>query len=136
MTIFVDANFLIALFHQADTFHQQASKLLQDSEKNHHRLLTSNIVLAEATNLIFRLRGARVAQKFLNLAQKGGLEIVFVDKKIFDQAYQLLFRQKSKRGLNLFDCLHLATMQKFDLETILTFDQAFKKAVKLYSLKA
>ena len=132
MTIFVDSSFLIALFHKTDEFHSKAYEINEKIKGNKAlRLLSSNIVLAEAVNFVFRVRGPKFAKKFLNLIQKTGLEIVFVPQETFESAYNLLFKQKSKRGLNLFDCLHLATMKFLGINAILSFDRAFKKEVKV-----
>ena len=132
MTIFVDSSFLIALFHKADEFHSKAQKINEEIKKNRSlRLLTSNIVIAETVNFIFRLGGPGVAKKFLTIVKETGLETVFLLPEFFDSAYVLLFRQKSKRGLNFFDCLHLATMKFFSVDTILTFDKGFCREVKV-----
>lgn len=131
MIAFVDASFLIALFHEKDDFHLKARKLVEKLEKKSFTPVTSNIVMAEATNFIFRNNGLKIAKKFSKSIKKSSLKEVFLSKEIFDKGYQLLFRQKSKRGLNLFDCLHLATMKVLGIKTILSFDKSFKKEVKV-----
>ncbi len=131
MTYFVDASFLFALFNDDDEFHQKAVKIVEKLEKKPARFLISNIVLAEVVNLVFRLEGIGAGQKVFALIEKSGLERVFVGKEVYDQAYKLLFAQKSKKGLNFFDCLHISTMKYLNIKTILTFDRAFKKEVKV-----
>ena len=123
----MDASFLIALFNQGDEFYPKAKKIVQNLEVKATRFVTSNIVLAETVNLLFRLKGTNTAKKFLQVFKRSGIEEIFVDREIFDKAYRLLFTQKTKRGLNLFDCLHLATMKILEIKTILSFDEAFKK---------
>ncbi|MBL7078612.1 PIN domain-containing protein [Candidatus Shapirobacteria bacterium] len=131
MTIFIDSSFLFALFNDDDEFHQKAVKTAKKLEKKAIRFLISNIVIAEAVNLAFRLKGVGASRKMFNLIEKSGIEKVFVDQKVYSQAYDLLFIQKSKRGLNFFDCLHLSTMKYLNIENILTFDRAFEKEVKV-----
>lgn len=130
MTTFVDASFLIALFNKDDEFHPRANNISRKLKEASTRLITSNIVLAESVNLTFRHLGPKRAQQSLETFQKSGMEIIFVSKEIFNNGYRLLFKQKSKRGLNLFDCLHLATMKALGIKTILTFDRGFKKEVE------
>jgi len=131
MNVFVDSSFLIALFHGKDNFHLKAKNIAKELDAKQAYSLTSNIALAEAVNFIYRLRGPKTAKKFLNLIKKTCIKEVFVTEEVSDKAFQLLFTQKSKKGLNLFDCLHLATMKSFSIDTILTFDKEFNKWVKV-----
>lgn len=131
MTVFVDASFLIALLHKKDDFHPKAKKVVTQIESNSIYSLTSNIATAEVVNFIFRTRGPKAARKCLRLVKKTGIKEIFVGREIFSEAYRLLFAQKSKRGLNLFDCLHLATMKSLGIGTILSFDRGFKNKVTL-----
>jgi len=131
MIVFVDASFLIALLHTKDDFHFKAQKIITQVESGFIYPLTSNIAIAEVVNYIFRLKGPKSAKKYLDLIKKTGVKKVFVDREIFAQGYRILFSQKSKRGLNLFDCLHLATMKTLGIDTILTYDKGFKKEVKV-----
>jgi len=131
VTVFVDSSFLFALFNDDDEFYQRAVKTVEKLEKKTICFLISNIVVAEVVNLTFRLKGAVASQKIFSLIGKSGIEKVFINQEVYNQAYKLLFAQKSKKGLNFFDCLHLSTMKHLNIERILTFDQAFKKEVKV-----
>lgn len=132
MIYFFDASFLIALFNSDDTFYQNAVKTIQKINLSLPRYITSNIALAETVNLLFRTKGTLSTKKFLStFYKKSNIEEYFVSKETFASAYKLLFQQKSKSGLNFFDCLHLATMKELGIENILTFDKEFKKWVKV-----
>lgn len=131
MTVFFDSSYLIALFNEKDNFHQQALLVVKQLEASQTEFVTSNIVLAETTNFLFSRKGKVFAQEFLKAFRQSKTQEIFVSKEIFNQGYKLLFRQKSKKGLNLFDCLHLATMKTLGIKTILTFDEEFKKWVKV-----
>lgn len=76
--------------------------------------------------LLFRLKGPNVAKQFLKAFKRSGIEEIFVDREFFDKAHRLLFSQKNRPRLNLFDCLHLATMKVLEIKTILSFDKDFK----------
>lgn len=134
MTVFVDSSFLIALFHKRDDFHSKAEEIIQKIEADPVCPLISNVVVAEAVNFIFRLKGPKATQKFLALIHESGIKKVFVSQEVFGRAYGLLFAQKSKRGLSFFDCLHLATMKLLEIETILSFDKGFKKEVNVIGI--
>lgn len=125
MTAFVDASFLIALFNKDDQLHKSATELLKFLEEQRTHFVISNIVLAETVNVIFRFQGAEKARKFYNLVKKAEIKQFFVPKIVFQKAYLFLWRQK-KKGLNFFDCLHLATMKYLKIKTFLTFDEDFK----------
>ena len=131
MTVFLDSSFLIALFHTNDYFHQKAIEIIKKLNSLQTEYATSNIVLAETVNYLFRRLGKSSAKRFLKGFGESQIGEVFASKEMFSQGYKLLFRQKSKKGLNLFDCLHLATMKTLGIKTILTFDEEFKKWVKV-----
>lgn len=134
MNLFVDASFLVSAFNTKDVFHKKAKEIEKrlSSQISDYNLVSSNIVLAETTNVIFRSDGAKAARKFYKTFKKSLLEKAFVTKEIFDEGYKILFSQKYEEPLlNLFDCLHLATMKKLGIGTILTFDKAFAKYVKI-----
>lgn len=133
MIAFIDASFLIALYHQKDDFHPKAKKVVKKLEKKPFKPITSNVVVAEAVNFIFRNNGPKLAKGLLDSIKKSPLKEIFLSEEIFNKGYKLLFKQKTKRGLNLFDCLHLATMKALGIETILTFDKRFKREVKVIS---
>lgn len=130
MTAFVDASFLIALLHKNDTFHPKAKKIAEEMKIDSVRLLTSNVAIAEVINYIFRTQGPKAAQEYLTAIEKIGPEEIFVSQENFQDAYKLLFHQKSKKGLGFFDCLHLVTMKALGIKTILSFDKRFKRKVK------
>lgn len=125
MAVFVDASFLIALFNKDDQLHEKATELSRRLEREKVNFITSNIVLAETINVIFRLNGPREAKNFYSLFKRSGLEKFFVPQAVFQKAYFLLWQQK-KKGLNFFDCLHLISMRHLKIKTLLTFDRGFK----------
>lgn len=127
MTVFVDSSFLIALFNKDDQFHQSARKISRQLETQQVVFTTSNIVLCETINFVFRTKGAKIASSFYALIKTAAIPIFNINNEVFKQALKLLFKQKTKRGLNFFDCLHLAVMNFLTIKTILTFDQDFQK---------
>lgn len=134
MTVFFDSSYLIALYNEKDDFHQLAFSAVKRLEASQTEFITSNIVLAETVNFLFSRKGKLFAQEFLKAFKRSKTQEVFVSRAIFQEGYKLLFAQKSKRGLNLFDCLHLATMKALEINTILTFDKEFKKWVKVVGI--
>lgn len=134
MTVFIDASFLIALFNKDDQFHKKAKRISQQLRAEKIRLVTSNIVLAETINVIFRLQGPIQAKKFYSVFKKIKIEEFFISRKVFTKAYSLLWQQR-KKGLNFFDCLHLATMRHWQIKTLATFDQEFtRQKIELFSI--
>jgi len=132
MTVFIDASFLIALFNKDDKFHQKAKRTSQQLKEEKIRPVTSNIVLAETINVIFRLQGPIQAKRFYSVFKRTKIEEFFVPREVFVKAYSLLWQQR-KKGLNFFDCLHLATMKHFKIKAMVTFDGEFaKQKIKLF----
>ena len=131
MTYFFDASFLIALFNSEDIFHPKAIEIIKKVDLLNNPFVTSNIAVAETINALFRTNGSLIAKKFFSSFKKSSIKEFFITKEIFHSAYKLLFQQKSKSGLNLFDCLHVETMKHLNINTILTFDSDFKKFAKI-----
>ena len=131
MNFFVDSSFLIALFNESDDFHQKATQLAREKDLQPSKYFISNVVLAESVNLVFRSGGSSVAKSFLKAIRGSLVEEIFLTPEIFSKGYNTLFKQESKKGLNLFDCFHLATMKHLGIDTILTFDGRFNKEVKV-----
>ncbi|PIU03398.1 hypothetical protein COT44_03060 [Candidatus Shapirobacteria bacterium CG08_land_8_20_14_0_20_39_18] len=132
MNVFVDASFLIALFHTHDAFHTKAQTTLKKLKQDSFQPIYSNIVLAETTNFLFRLKGPKTASKLFKLIQKSDIQEVPLTKETFEVGYEILFSQKSRKDMGFFDCLHVATMKQSSIDTILTFDSHFKKYVRVY----
>lgn len=130
MTHFLDASFLFAVFCEDDTFHQKAREIIHDLNEKSAKVIASNISLSETVNLIFRLKGPVETKKFINYFDKTKTEVLYVNQEIFQSGCKILLTQKSKKGLNFFDCLHLATMKYLGIDTILTFDNDFRKFAK------
>lgn len=131
MIYFADASFLFAIFCEDDIFHQQAREIVQEINQGSHKVIASNISLSETINLIFRLKGQFEAKKFYSYFTKTGTDVIYINKEIFQLGCKTLFGLKQKRGLNFFDCLHLVVMKELGIENILTFDNDFKKFVKI-----
>lgn len=131
MTYFFDASFLTALFIADDIFHQKAISIIRTLNKKDPQYLTSDIALSETTNLTFRIKGAATTKKFLSWFPKSNIQLLYLNQEIFQSGYKILLAQKSRNGLNFFDCLHLATMKELGVENILTFDNDFKKFAKI-----
>lgn len=127
MQFFLDASFMFALFNEDDEFHDGALRIVKELEDKLAYFLTSNIALAETVNLLFRMQGSKQAKKFLKGFRESNIEEVFLSQRIFNKGYKILFAQKSRRGLNYFDCLHIAAMKSLKVDEILTFDKRRKK---------
>jgi len=126
MTIFVDASFLIALFNKDDDFHQKAQEIIAQLEKDNPIFITSNIALSEAINVVFRTGDSGATFRFYSLIKGSGLKTFTINDQVFSRALKFLFNQKAKKGLNFFDCLHLAVTEILKIKKILTFDRDFR----------
>lgn len=126
MTYFVDSSFLIALYNKDDEFHEEARTTALNLEKKNSLFITSNIALAEAINVVFRTKGAKIVFSFYSVVLEAKIKIFSINDEIFQKGLKTLFLQKTKSGLNFFDCLHLASLKYLGVKTILTFDMDFK----------
>jgi predicted nucleic acid-binding protein len=128
MIVFIDTSFLFSLLNTDDEFHQSAIHILADLQQKDILFYSNSIVIAEMINLVFRTKGSATAKKVHEALWLLDITYHFVTEDLFNEAYALLFQQRTKNRANLFDCVHIATMKRLGIDTILTYDNDFKRA--------
>ena len=120
--IFLDTSAIYALADRADTRHEEAvahlDRLLQSGE----RLLTHNYVLVESLALLQHRLGTAAAVKLADSAS--GFEIVWVDRKLHEEAARRLARA-GKRRVSFVDLVSFLVMKSRGIEKALAFDPDF-----------
>ncbi|MBU4209961.1 type II toxin-antitoxin system VapC family toxin [Patescibacteria group bacterium] len=124
MNIFVDASFLVALINKDDPSFGKADKIIKNL--NDVSLFSNQIVKYEAVNVISRKWGIAQTKKFMKWLKNSELTIISINEEIWQIAYKNLIKSFTKKGPNLFDYLHFATMKKYQIKQVLTFDKHFQ----------
>jgi predicted nucleic acid-binding protein len=135
MELYVDASALVALGHEPDRHHKAAVAYSADIPAEVVRV-ASDYVFGESVTVLQRLSGHRVAVRAGQaLRASSNWRWVKVTEADFEEAWALFERNKDDLSFN--DCTIVAQMRRLGIESIFTFDQAFRKAgVKVVPGKA
>jgi predicted nucleic acid-binding protein len=124
--VFVDASALVALGHEPDG-HHAAAKAMETRLGSEAVRISSDYMFGEAVTVLQRLSGHRVAVRAGQaLRASGRWRWESVTEADFEEAWGIF--QRSKEGLSFNDCTVLAQMKRLGIDSIFTFDQAFRKA--------
>jgi predicted nucleic acid-binding protein len=126
--LFVDASAWIALADADDRHHAAAARIYPDLLKNYRRLVTTNLVVAEAYILIRRELGHEAGMTFLNTIKVSPrIEKVYADAELEAQAAAILGRYQDQL-FSYTDAVSFALMQGHGIEEAFAFDKQFAVA--------
>jgi uncharacterized protein len=92
------------------------------------RLVTTTFVFDEVvTFLNTKGQHARAVQVGKNLFTSPSLELIDVDRPLFDTGWEY-FQQHHDKSYSLTDCISFVVMQRLGIRTAFTFDRHFRQA--------
>jgi len=127
--IFIDTGVFVAYVNKRDINHERAVEILEDVMRGKYgRAYTSDYVFDEAVT--FALLKTKDVRKALNVGRlilgddvlPRFLEILFVDRVIFNKAWKYFRRYK---GLSFTDCISIALIEEYEIDYIASFDSDF-----------
>lgn len=131
--VFVDTNFIVALFSPEDSLHQQAEKLSKSLSK--YTVYLSNYIFAEAVTVLSQRAGkekALIAGKYL--LNKENFYTVIVDEELHGSSWEI-FNSVPKKNTSFVDCSTIAVMRAEGISKLLIFDQEdFKPLLQKHHL--
>ena len=132
--IFVDSNFLIALYNVSDNLHQGARELAKRVSDQGSSLYVSNYVLLEVLTVLSQKIDHPTAIKVgENLRNSGKITNVHIDEALNDQSWQI-FQAIQAKNMSFVDCSHIAVMNYVGIKRLLSFDTTdFKPLQKQYN---
>ena len=127
-SLFLDANYLIALEVSDDQHHDDAwqhwTKLLESSPF----LVTTSYVLDEVvTFLNSRRQHSKAVRVGNNLLAASPIQLIHVDEGLFYEGWQF-FEQHVDKTFSLTDCISFVVMKRLEMTEALTFDKHFDQA--------
>jgi predicted nucleic acid-binding protein len=126
--LFVDASAWIALADADDQHYAEAAKLYPDLLKNYRRLVTTNLIVAEAYILIRRELGHEAGITFLSrIKASPRIERVYADAELEAQAETILGRYQDQL-FSYADAVSFALMRQRGIEEAFAFDKYFAVA--------
>lgn len=123
-SVFVDTSAFFALADQTDRLHYQALQYVQSTEQ---LLVTSNVVVHEATTLLRMRLGYEPALQFgLRLLGETTTPIVRITPADEERAWAI-FRQYPDKRFSFTDCTSFAIMKRLGIGTAFAFDEDFRR---------
>lgn len=117
--IIADAGFFFAIANRQDRWHRRAVDVLKSISEP---LVTTWLVVAEASHLIVRRLGGDAQLRFLELQLLGGLEVVDVRRDEFPRIIQLM-RRYVDLPMDLADASLVLVAERLGHGRILSTDQ-------------
>ena len=132
MSILIDTSALIAARNAEDRNHKSAVNNMNSALKGEYgKVFTSDYVFDEAVTLAYMRTGKKIFALDIGLfARSRPITMRFVEPIDFDRAWEL-YRQYDDKNLSFTDCTNIALMERLDIESIFTFDSAFKGIVNV-----
>lgn len=122
--IFIDANFLIAIYNPEDALHKKASVIVRNLRKLNISLNISNYIFSEVTTVLSQKVGRKEAIiAGTNILKSENFSLIFIDATIHDLGWQV-FQEINKKNMSFVDCSTLAVMRYMGIKKLLTFDMA------------
>jgi predicted nucleic acid-binding protein len=127
-SVFLDSGYAIALLATDDQYHEPASRHWRTLAAAPSPIVTTSFVVCEVVAMLQRKgRHAAAVEAGTSLMHGEGIEFVYVDESIFQEAWRHLVRHRDK-SYSLTDCISFVLMQKRGIRTALAFDHHFIQA--------
>ena len=126
--IFIDASFYLSLLNPNDYNHQKAVNLGQEFKDE--KYVTTQMVLGEVLTVGSQRFDKALTIKFIEKILKSNTRIVLEKPELLKQAFRIFKKVRSK-NISWVDSYSFAVMKKLSIKTSLTFDQHFKKYLRL-----
>ncbi|HLA49387.1 MAG TPA: PIN domain-containing protein [Candidatus Saccharimonadales bacterium] len=122
--VFVDSNFLIALYNRSDSLHGRAAKIANQLDRDRSQLYISNYVLLEVLTVLSQRVGRATAisagQSILSEPQ---IAKIHIDEGLNTLSWRT-FRNIKAKNVGFVDCSILAVMGESGIKQLLTFDSS------------
>ncbi|BAD85445.1 predicted nucleic acid-binding protein, containing PIN domain [Thermococcus kodakarensis KOD1] len=125
--IYLDTSALIALFNRNDKNHERAVSYLREALESGNLFLLSRPVLMEYLNGLSKRYGKEIAKE--NYDALTSSSFVYIENETeadWRKAWEFFFKYRDQRGIDLFDSLSFAIMERLGLKTAFTFDSDFE----------
>jgi len=127
MKYLVDSDFLISFSSNEDSNHLRSLDIFKNLEKN-TELFALNLVFQKSTTVVSKRFGMNRAKVFYEMVNKFINTTIVLDKFLEKEAWKI-FLSQTKKGTSFVDCANLATVKKYNLDGILSFDEFYPKKI-------
>lgn len=127
--VFIDTGAFLALKDSNDVCHKKAVNIAKYlTEKTRKACITTDYVLCETYTILRKKAGHKLAVQFGEEIKQGSrLEIVCLNKKLIDKAWDI-FKQYKDKDFSFTDCTSFAVMKYYKITQAFAFDKHFEQA--------
>ena len=134
-SVFLDSNYLIALFYPGDTQNEKAREYAARLDKENKNLVISSFIFLEAVTVTSQRGGKEAGLSAGEHLLGGKIKIVHINEETESETWRL-FKEIKNKDISFVDASIIATMRAEGIQTLLTFDVThFKSLAKEYRLK-
>jgi uncharacterized protein len=127
--LFLDASGWLSALDRRETRHADAIAAYQLALTSRHRIVTTNLVVAEVHVLLMRRGGTRFALRFFETTMEDpALEVVHSDRELEAAAADRWLRRYQDHDISLADAVSFEVMRRERIERALTLDRHFAAA--------
>lgn len=131
--VFLDANYLCALYNNNDSLHQKAKEVTIQLEDK--ALIISNFILLETYTVLSQRASKEKAVIFGNFVRSyNPYEIYWIEKNFEEEVWEI-FKSIKDKNFSYVDASILAVIKKEKIKYLLTFDDYFKKLEKRFKFE-
>jgi predicted nucleic acid-binding protein len=127
-SLFLDANYVIALEVSDDQHHHDAQQHWTKLLESPLSLVTTSYVLDEVVTFLnskrLRSKAVSVGNNLLNASP---IQLIHTDEALFYEGWQY-FGQHADKTFSLIDCISFVLMNRLGIAEALTFDRHFAQA--------
>lgn len=120
--VFLDSNFLIAVFNTSDSNHKKAQQLSISMTKLDTKLYISNYILLEVLTVLSqrvnREIAVEVGERLLN---SENVELTHINEELNNRSLEI-FKEIQTKNMSVVDCSILAVLNYVGIKQLLTFD--------------
>lgn len=136
--IFIDANFIIAIFREIEENHESAVKICQKILKNHKCYISNSIITEVVTIIMMRTKNLNLTRKaYYFMVDNFTILNEYDIDKYNDKVFKIFEKYNSNKfNLGFVDCSMVVLSEYYDIDYIISFDKNFKlfEEIKLYKV--
>lgn len=120
--IFLDANYIIALFIEGHKFHKRAKEIdesIIEQEQIISRLVVSEVI--SVLNIKLKANNEVIERAYY---QMHNYYQIIEDRYFYDKGLEKILKYNDK-DFSIFDCIYLAVMEELGINQLVTFDKHF-----------
>ena len=136
--IFIDTWAWVALAIPEDQYHSQATETYRQLLGRREPMVTSDYILGETITFLFgrtqQERAVRFMDAILNRISQKQLRLEYVDRTLFQRAWELRKQYHDKPGISFTDFTSIAVMDAQQITRIFSGDEHFVQVNRGFQL--